>query len=121
VANNFIFFSLFLVEGVGCTAVLATFGGRSKGVGERAIWINLAQIPDGIFETIVGGLAEGVTHHGVAERKAVGYANLTQPYALGSAESLEEPSTTLAESVCSGVFQGFVFGSMDTVETAAEG
>ncbi|MBB4264274.1 hypothetical protein GGD64_008347 [Bradyrhizobium sp. CIR3A] len=31
------------------------------------------------------------------------------------------PSTTLAESICAGVFHGFVFGSMDTVETAAEG
>ena len=30
-------------------------------------------------------------------------------------------STTLAESICASVFQGFVFGSMDTVETAAEG
>ncbi|MGV7219440.1 hypothetical protein [Bradyrhizobium sp. UFLA05-112] len=31
------------------------------------------------------------------------------------------PITTLAESVCASVFQGFFFGSMDTVETAAEG
>jgi hypothetical protein len=31
------------------------------------------------------------------------------------------PSTTLANSVCAGIFQEFVFGSMDTVETAAEG
>ena len=30
-------------------------------------------------------------------------------------------STTLAEPVWAGVFQGFVFGSMDTVETVAEG
>jgi hypothetical protein len=30
-------------------------------------------------------------------------------------------STTLAESVCANVFQGFAFGSMDTVETAVEG
>jgi len=32
-----------------------------------------------------------------------------------------DPSTTLADSVCAGIFQEFVFGSMDTVETAAEG
>ena len=30
-------------------------------------------------------------------------------------------STTLAECICATVFQGFVFGSTDTVETAAEG
>jgi transposase len=39
----------------------------------------------------------------------------------GSALMSPRPSTTLAESVCASVFQGFVFGSMDTVETAAEG
>jgi hypothetical protein len=32
-----------------------------------------------------------------------------------------EPSTTLAESVCAKVFQGFVFCSRDTAETVAEG
>jgi hypothetical protein len=31
------------------------------------------------------------------------------------------PSTTLAECVCAAVFQGFVFGSTDTAETAPEG
>jgi hypothetical protein len=31
------------------------------------------------------------------------------------------PSTTLAECVCAAVFQGFVFGSTGTAETAAEG
>jgi hypothetical protein len=30
-------------------------------------------------------------------------------------------STTLAECVCAAVFHGFVSGSMDTVQTAAEG
>jgi hypothetical protein len=32
-----------------------------------------------------------------------------------------DPSTTLAECVCAAVFHGFVSGSMDTVQTAAEG
>ena len=31
------------------------------------------------------------------------------------------PNTTLAESVYAGVFQGFVFGNMDTAATVAEG
>ena len=33
----------------------------------------------------------------------------------------DDTSTTLAEVICAIVFQGFVFGSTDTVETAAEG
>jgi hypothetical protein len=38
-----------------------------------------------------------------------------------SATLVEGPSTTLAECVCAAVFHGFVSGSMDTVQTAAEG
>ena len=34
---------------------------------------------------------------------------------------VRETSTTLAESVCAKVFQGFVFCSRDTAETVAEG
>lgn len=32
-----------------------------------------------------------------------------------------DPNSTLTESIFASVFQGFVFGSMDTVEAAAEG
>jgi hypothetical protein len=38
-----------------------------------------------------------------------------------AANALNQASTTLAESICASVFQGFVFGSMGTAETAAEG
>ena len=56
-------------------------------------------------------------------------ANTREPnlFRLRSQRTLPVPltpsqvSTTLAEAICASVFHGFVFGSMDTVETAAEG
>src|ERR1044072_1801705 len=39
----------------------------------------------------------------------------------GRPQMSTHPNTTLAEAICAIVFQGFVFGSTDTVETAAEG
>jgi len=40
---------------------------------------------------------------------------------LAKADRIFGFSTTLAESNCAIGFQGFVFGSMDTIETVAEG